>query len=379
MSGPDPAQGPGRTFVRQATAAASLAGRVTWTDAPLEAGARRGALRPRGTSVIGENDHGRGASALTRFSYSRRALRWAGTAARPWPGPSDLAGELARRGCAEVVVGVYAEQPGPHATPENPVHVSVQVFAFPDVATAQDAHKHLGDGGGSWRLTMWSARDGGGLAPQSRQGLPQLPMAVQLESPPLPDRGVGLPRRPHQRRLHRALVGRSRPQGGSLHRAAEPPRLVRFVPIVVLVQHGRVRVAQRAQGAGGRGRGGPPSAAPAPAGRAPRPGPACPRSPRPGPSTRPAARGTVAPWRTGSRARPAWRPRRSSHPRVPGSPRWPPRSSRPRAGRLPPPLPTARPRPGPSLALRPVPAPQTAPMFPEAVSGAGLWMYEPAM
>ncbi|MET9721045.1 hypothetical protein ABZZ46_37370 [Streptomyces rochei] len=33
------------------------------------------------------------------------------------------------------------------------------------MATAQDAHKHLGDGGGSWRLTMWSARDGGGLAP----------------------------------------------------------------------------------------------------------------------------------------------------------------------------------------------------------------------
>lgn len=80
-------------------------------------------------------------------------------------GPSDLAGELARRGCTEVVVGVYAEQPGPHATPENPVYVCVQVFAFPDVATAQDAHKHLGDGGGSWRLTMWSARDGGGLAP----------------------------------------------------------------------------------------------------------------------------------------------------------------------------------------------------------------------
>ncbi|WP_322502048.1 serine/threonine-protein kinase [Streptomyces rochei] len=81
-------------------------------------------------------------------------------------GPSDLAEELARRGCTEeVVVGVYAEQPGPHATPENPVYVCVQVFAFPDAATAQDAHKHLGDGGGSWRLTMWSARDGGGLAP----------------------------------------------------------------------------------------------------------------------------------------------------------------------------------------------------------------------
>ncbi|MFD8201112.1 serine/threonine-protein kinase [Streptomyces sp. NPDC059701] len=80
-------------------------------------------------------------------------------------GPSDLAGELARSDCTEVVVGVYAEQPGPHATPENPVYVSVQVFAFPDAATARDAHKNLGDGGGAWRLTIWSAHDGGGLAP----------------------------------------------------------------------------------------------------------------------------------------------------------------------------------------------------------------------
>ncbi|MES9620655.1 serine/threonine-protein kinase [Streptomyces tuirus] len=80
-------------------------------------------------------------------------------------GPSDLIGELARRDCTEVVAGVYAEQPGPHATPENPVYVSVQVFAFPDVEMAQGAHKYLGDGGGVWRLTMWSARDGGGLAP----------------------------------------------------------------------------------------------------------------------------------------------------------------------------------------------------------------------
>ncbi|MCX5434571.1 serine/threonine protein kinase (plasmid) [Streptomyces sp. NBC_00257] len=80
-------------------------------------------------------------------------------------GPSDLVGELTRRGCTEVVVGVYTEQPGPHATPENPVHVSVQVFAFPDAATARDAHGYLGDGGAGWRFTIWSASDGGGLAP----------------------------------------------------------------------------------------------------------------------------------------------------------------------------------------------------------------------
>ncbi|WP_344893805.1 serine/threonine-protein kinase [Nonomuraea antimicrobica] len=79
-------------------------------------------------------------------------------------GPSDLAKELTRRDCTEVVVGVYAEQPGPHATPENPVYVSVQVFAFPDAATARDAHNYLG-GDVRWRLTIWSARDGGGLAP----------------------------------------------------------------------------------------------------------------------------------------------------------------------------------------------------------------------
>ena len=48
---------------------------------------------------------------------------------------------------------------------ENPVYVSVQVFAFPDAATAQDAHKYLGGGDVRWRLTIWSARDGGGLAP----------------------------------------------------------------------------------------------------------------------------------------------------------------------------------------------------------------------
>ncbi|MGW3401402.1 serine/threonine-protein kinase [Streptomyces zhihengii] len=80
-------------------------------------------------------------------------------------GPSDLAEELEHRGCTEVVVGVYAEQPGPHTTPENPVYVSVQVFAFPDAATAQDAQNYLADEGRPWQLTIWSARDGGSLAP----------------------------------------------------------------------------------------------------------------------------------------------------------------------------------------------------------------------
>lgn len=80
-------------------------------------------------------------------------------------GPSDLVEELTRRDCTGMVVGVYVEQPGPHAMPESPVYVCVQVFAFPDWAKARDAHGYLGDGGGAWRLTIWSARDGGGLAP----------------------------------------------------------------------------------------------------------------------------------------------------------------------------------------------------------------------
>ncbi|MGW9379699.1 serine/threonine-protein kinase [Streptomyces albidoflavus] len=80
-------------------------------------------------------------------------------------GPSDVVRELTRHGCTEMVAGVYVEQSGPHATAENPVYVCVQVFAFPDAATAAEAHVYLGDGGGAWRLTIWSARNGGGLAP----------------------------------------------------------------------------------------------------------------------------------------------------------------------------------------------------------------------
>ncbi|MFE1953651.1 serine/threonine-protein kinase [Streptomyces sp. NPDC059524] len=81
-------------------------------------------------------------------------------------GPDDWARELVHRDCTEAVAAVYAEQPGPHATPENPVYISVQVFAFPDAATAAGAHGYLGgDGGPAWRLTVWEPRDGGGLAP----------------------------------------------------------------------------------------------------------------------------------------------------------------------------------------------------------------------
>ncbi|MFC8536677.1 hypothetical protein ACFUJY_22435 [Streptomyces sp. NPDC057249] len=53
-----------------------------------------------GTAVGAENDHGTGVSVLTRFSYSRRAFRWAGIAGRPWPPSSRLAAgeELALHG-----------------------------------------------------------------------------------------------------------------------------------------------------------------------------------------------------------------------------------------------------------------------------------------
>ncbi|MFI9781114.1 serine/threonine-protein kinase [Streptomyces sp. NPDC051956] len=80
-------------------------------------------------------------------------------------GPSELARELARLACTEMIAGIYVEQPGPQATPENPVHVSVQVFALPDAATAQEVQKFLGREEVRWHLTVWSARDGGGLAP----------------------------------------------------------------------------------------------------------------------------------------------------------------------------------------------------------------------
>ncbi|MFI6287161.1 serine/threonine-protein kinase [Streptomyces sp. NPDC051018] len=80
-------------------------------------------------------------------------------------GPSELARELARLDCTEMIAGLYVEQPGPHATPENPVHVSVQVFALPDTAMAQEVQNCLGREEVRWRLTAWSAHDGGGLAP----------------------------------------------------------------------------------------------------------------------------------------------------------------------------------------------------------------------
>ncbi|MBE9499814.1 hypothetical protein IHE61_21565 [Streptomyces sp. GKU 257-1] len=79
-------------------------------------------------------------------------------------GPSDLVRELTSRGCTEMLVGVYTEQPGPHATPENPVHVSVQVFVFPDWARARDAHGYLGDGGGGGASPCGAPVTGGGLA-----------------------------------------------------------------------------------------------------------------------------------------------------------------------------------------------------------------------
>ncbi|MFI8404681.1 serine/threonine-protein kinase [Streptomyces sp. NPDC085463] len=94
---------------------------------------------------------------FARIAEGTRLVREAGS--------GELTEELTRRDCSEVVAAVYSELPGPEATPDHLVLISVQVFAFPDVATAQDAHGYLGDGGGGWRLTMWSARDGGGLVP----------------------------------------------------------------------------------------------------------------------------------------------------------------------------------------------------------------------
>ncbi|MFC7304158.1 caspase domain-containing protein [Streptomyces monticola] len=81
-------------------------------------------------------------------------------------GGMDVVAELAGRGCLRVLTGVYLEQPGPYATPENPVLVSVQVFAFPDAVTANDMNNLL-SGDARWRLTVWCTQSGVGNNPCS--------------------------------------------------------------------------------------------------------------------------------------------------------------------------------------------------------------------
>jgi serine/threonine protein kinase len=79
-------------------------------------------------------------------------------------GSSDVVKELTGRGCTEMMTGVYLEQPGPNATPDNPVLVSVQVFPFPDAATANDMYNYL-NGPARWQLTTWCTQTGVGSKP----------------------------------------------------------------------------------------------------------------------------------------------------------------------------------------------------------------------
>jgi serine/threonine protein kinase len=78
--------------------------------------------------------------------------------------PSEMVQDLTSRGCTQVMTGVYLEQPGPNTTTEDPVLVSVTVFAFADKATASDAYSYL-NGPARWNLTIWCARTGMGSKP----------------------------------------------------------------------------------------------------------------------------------------------------------------------------------------------------------------------
>jgi DNA translocase FtsK/SpoIIIE-like protein len=105
---------------------------------------------------------------LPRRFTNDKGIEYALVAAGPRPcdqaGFSDVVAELTGRGCTRVMTGVYLEQPGPHATPDNPVLVSVQVFPFPDAATADDVCNYL-NGVARWRLTVWCAPTGVGNNP----------------------------------------------------------------------------------------------------------------------------------------------------------------------------------------------------------------------
>ncbi|CAL9370827.1 caspase family protein [Streptomyces sp. enrichment culture] len=79
-------------------------------------------------------------------------------------GSIDVADKLVGHGCLQVMTGVYLEQRAPHATPENPVLVSVQVLPFPDAGTADDMSNYL-SGDARWRLTVWCTQSGVGNNP----------------------------------------------------------------------------------------------------------------------------------------------------------------------------------------------------------------------
>jgi hypothetical protein len=114
------------------------------------------ALLPRGFT----NDKG---IEFARVAGGLRRCDQAASGDGPFPG-SDVVKELTANGCTEVMTGVYLEQPGPNATPHNPVLVSVQVFPFPDSGKANNAYNFL-NGGARWNRTTWCTQTGVGSKP----------------------------------------------------------------------------------------------------------------------------------------------------------------------------------------------------------------------
>lgn len=86
-------------------------------------------------------------------------------AANTMPEVSEL---LISRGCTRILTGSYLEQPGPYATPENPVLVSVTVIPFHDSGAAAEMAGHLtADGNGTqwWSIPTWCPESGVGHKP----------------------------------------------------------------------------------------------------------------------------------------------------------------------------------------------------------------------
>jgi hypothetical protein len=80
----------------------------------------------------------------------------------------EVSAMLTARGCTRIVTGSYLEQPGPAATPDNPVLVSVTVMPVQDSGAAAEIYGHLtADGNGTqwWSLATWCPESGVGHQP----------------------------------------------------------------------------------------------------------------------------------------------------------------------------------------------------------------------
>lgn len=83
------------------------------------------------------------------------------------PGPMDsgeMVDVLANNGCAQVMAALYVEQRGSDEPADNPVLVSVTVFACTDNAAAEAVYGYI-KSGAMWNLTMWCTQPEGGSWP----------------------------------------------------------------------------------------------------------------------------------------------------------------------------------------------------------------------